>query len=109
MVELTIPVEVAAREVESPGPILDVSGISLSFGETTAISDVSFGVQAGELFAIIGPNGAGTTTNVNSLSGVARMFQDIELFDNLTVLDNIMLGRHNHLHYSAPLPRWPIC
>lgn len=128
MVELTIPVEVAARDTGSTGPVLEVSGISLSFGGTTAISDVSFDVMTGELFAIIGPNGAGKTSIFNSISGVyhpqegsidfagqdllgmrperiaglgvARMFQNIELFDNLTVLDNIMLGRHNHMDYS---------
>lgn len=128
MVELTIPDEVAVEGVETDRPVLEVDNISLSFGGTTAISDVSFDVRAGELFAIIGPNGAGKTSIFNSISGVyvpqqgsitfagedvlgrrpesiarlgvARMFQNIELFDNLTVLDNIMLGRHNHLHYS---------
>jgi branched-chain amino acid transport system ATP-binding protein len=128
VVELTIPVEVAARDITTDGPVLEVSGISLSFGGTTAISDVSFDVETGELFAIIGPNGAGKTSIFNSISGVyhpqqgsiafaghdllgmrpehiarlgvARMFQNIELFDNLTVLDNIMLGRHNHMDYS---------
>ncbi len=128
MVELTIPVEVAAEHTDSAEPVLEAEGISLSFGGTTAISDVSFDVAAGELFAIIGPNGAGKTSIFNSISGVyrpqegsitfdghdvigmrperiaklgvARMFQNIELFDNLTVLDNIMLGRHNQMDYS---------
>lgn len=109
-------------------PVLEVNGISLAFGGTQAIKDVSFHVAAHELFAVIGPNGAGKTSIFNSISGVyqpqqgdisllgrpimgdpperiarmgvSRMFQNIELFDNLTVLDNLMLGRHNHLDYS---------
>ncbi|HEY5857057.1 MAG TPA: ABC transporter ATP-binding protein [Aldersonia sp.] len=109
--------------------ILEVSGLSLRFGGTKALSEVDFDVADGELYAIIGPNGAGKTSIFNCLSGlyrpqqgsirlagesllgrrpdaiarlgVARMFQNIELFENLTVLDNIELGRHIHLHYGA--------
>lgn len=108
--------------------LLRAEGISLSFGGTQAIRDVSFDVREGELFAIIGPNGAGKTSIFNCISGVyrpqqgsilfqgtnligqaperiaelgvARMFQNIELFDNLTVLDNLMLGRALHMDYS---------
>jgi branched-chain amino acid transport system ATP-binding protein len=108
--------------------LLDARDISLSFGGTQAIRDVSFEVRSGELFAIIGPNGAGKTSIFNCISGVyhpqqgsiefrgdnlvgqppediarlgiARMFQNIELFDNLTVLDNLMLGRALHMDYS---------
>jgi branched-chain amino acid transport system ATP-binding protein len=108
--------------------LLSAEGISLSFGGTQAIRDVSFDVRTGELFAIIGPNGAGKTSIFNCISGVyhpqqgsigfrgenlvgkppediarlgvARMFQNIELFDNLTVLDNLMLGRALHMDYS---------
>jgi branched-chain amino acid transport system ATP-binding protein len=108
--------------------ILSVTDLTLRFGGMTAINDVSFDVDEGELFAIIGPNGAGKTSIFNCLSGVyrpqegsirfdgdditgrrpdfiaqrgvARMFQNIELFENLTVLDNLMLGRHQHLHYG---------
>ncbi|MGA0010030.1 MAG: ABC transporter ATP-binding protein [Candidatus Nanopelagicales bacterium] len=108
--------------------LLRAEGISLSFGGTQAIRDVSFDVRSGELFAIIGPNGAGKTSIFNCISGVyrpqqgsilfhdtnlvgqapehiaglgiARMFQNIELFDNLTVLDNLMLGRALHMNYS---------
>ncbi len=114
----------------SKGVLLSAEGISLSFGGTQAIRDVSFDVHAGELFAIIGPNGAGKTSIFNCISGVyhpqqgtidfdghnlvgqppediarlgvARMFQNIELFDNLTVLDNLMLGRALHMNYSIP-------
>ncbi len=102
--------------------ILEVSDLTLSFGGITAVSNVSFNVRAGELFAIIGPNGAGKTSIFNCLSavyrpqagtirlngadivglsparaaalGVARTFQNLGLFMNLNVIDNLMLGRH---------------
>ncbi|MEV0297795.1 ABC transporter ATP-binding protein [Nocardia sp. NPDC050710] len=108
--------------------LLRATGLSLNFGGTRALSDISFEVTEGELLAVIGPNGAGKTSLFNCLSGVyrpqhgsitlagetmtgrapdaiarlgiARMFQNIELFDNLTVLDNIKLGRHLHLRYG---------
>lgn len=110
-------------------PLLEVDGLELRFGGTRAIDDVSFDVQRGELFAIIGPNGAGKTSIFNCISGVyrpqagtirflgddligerpdliakrgvARTFQNIELFDNLTVVENLMLGRHQHLDYGV--------
>jgi branched-chain amino acid transport system ATP-binding protein len=110
-------------------PVIEVADLELRFGGTRAVDGVGFDVAQRELFAIIGPNGAGKTSIFNCISGVyhpqggsirflgeslldqrpdliadlgvSRMFQNIELFDNLTVLDNLMLGRHQHLHYGA--------
>jgi branched-chain amino acid transport system ATP-binding protein len=106
-------------------PIVDFQHVTLSFGGVTALNDVSFHVDPHELFAIIGPNGAGKTSIFNCVSGVyrptkgeirfdgeridrkspvsiarrgiARTFQNLALFDDLTVLDNVMLGRHHRM------------
>ena len=103
--------------------LLGVTNLWLSFGGIAALTDVSFEVRPGELFAIIGPNGAGKTSIFNCLNGVyrpqrgeifldgepitgqrpvaiarrglARTFQNLGLFSTLTVLDNVMLGRHH--------------
>ncbi len=110
-------------------PVLTFDDVLLEFSGVTALNGVSFTVDPGELFAIIGPNGAGKTSIFNVLSGVyrpqrgsvrfgeeeligrkphaiarlgiARTFQNIELFSNLTVLDNLMLGRHHHNPYGV--------
>ncbi|HWV27499.1 MAG TPA: ABC transporter ATP-binding protein [Aeromicrobium sp.] len=110
-------------------PVLEVSDVTLAFGQVKAINQVSFEVREDELFAIIGPNGAGKTSIFNVISGVyrpqqgtvklngqsilgrksadiahrgvARTFQNIELFANLTVIDNLMLGRHQHIGYGT--------
>ncbi|HEX6255209.1 MAG TPA: ABC transporter ATP-binding protein [Euzebyales bacterium] len=114
-------------ETGADEPVLVFDDVHLSFAGVTAIDGVSFDVHPRELLAIIGPNGAGKTSIFNVLSGVyrpqrgrvvflgddllgtsphvvaarglARTFQNIELFENLTVIDNLMLGRHHHVRY----------
>ena len=109
-------------------PILVVDHINLSFKGVQAISDVSFEVFPGQLFSIIGPNGAGKTSIFNSISqvyrpqegdirwkgesimgmrpdrvaglGLARTFQNIELFPQMTVLGNLLLGRNLRMERS---------
>jgi branched-chain amino acid transport system ATP-binding protein len=109
--------------VRESTPILEAENISLRFGGVRALSDVGFHVRAGELFSIIGPNGAGKTSMVNCISGryrptegalrfkgtditrlppnrraelgIGRTFQNLALFGHMTVLDNIMVGRHH--------------
>ena len=118
-----------ADDVGTTGPVLSVRDVHLSFSGVVAIEDVSFEVMPRELFAVIGPNGAGKTSIFNVLSGVyrpqrgsvdfaghdvlsmkphdiaalgmSRTFQNIELFENLAVVDNLMLGRHTHVRYGA--------
>ncbi|MBY6146877.1 ABC transporter ATP-binding protein [Mameliella alba] len=103
---------------------LEVENLSVEFGGVRAVDGVSFMVEPGEIFAIIGPNGAGKSTIFNLLSriytpsggtlrygahdllaaephrvvdfGIARTFQNIELFENATVLQNLLVGRHRH-------------
>ena len=109
----------------APRQTLSVENVSLRFGGVTALSDVSLDVQPREIFAIIGPNGAGKTSMLNCICGlyrpqqgsilygdvnlvktsphklahlgIARAFQNIELFTHMTVQDNLMLGRHIHM------------
>lgn len=105
-------------------PLLEVRGLTLRFGGVVALQDVSLEVRAGELVSVIGPNGAGKTSLFNCVCGlyrpqsgrvvlegrditraapdtiarmgVARTFQNLELFRGMTVLDNLLLGCHRH-------------
>ena len=109
--------------------LISFKNVSLSFGGVKALNDVSFDIKEGSLQAIIGPNGAGKTSIFNCISGiykptsglvefkgknidglrpdeianmgVARTFQNIELFENMTVLDNILIGAHRHIDYGS--------
>lgn len=106
-------------------PSLEIKGLSIYFGGIQALNEVTFKVEENELFGLIGPNGAGKTTILNVINGIyrpssgrilledkdliglkpyeiakmgiARTFQNIELFKNMTVIDNLMLGRHQFI------------
>ncbi|MBR9769089.1 MAG: ABC transporter ATP-binding protein [Paracoccaceae bacterium] len=103
------------------GTVMDMRNITLRFGGVTAIKDISFDIREGEIRAIIGPNGAGKSSMLNVISGfyvpqegevyfrgqkrapmrpyevarqgIARTFQNIALFEGMSVLDNVMTGR----------------
>lgn len=109
--------------------ILEVKNLSISFGGLKAVDDFNISIEKGQLYGLIGPNGAGKTTVFNLLTGVykpdvgsvildgtnitgkrtidinqggiARTFQNIRLFKNLSVLDNVKAGLHNHYKYST--------
>ena len=108
-----------------PAPLLEIEGLSIRFGGLAALSEVDLAVGAGEICALIGPNGAGKTTVFNVLTGlyraasgrvrfdghdlltraphavarlgVARTFQNTEVFRGLSALDNVLIGAHARL------------
>jgi branched-chain amino acid transport system ATP-binding protein len=110
--------------------ILEVDGVTLHFGGVSAVDDVSMNVHEGEIHALIGPNGAGKTSLLNCINGfyrpqqgsirfrgqeligrrphkiaalgIGRAFQNIELFRGITVLENLLMGRHLHMR-SGPI------
>jgi|SRR6202521_547172 branched-chain amino acid transport system ATP-binding protein len=107
-------------------PLLQINHVTKRFGGLTALSDVSLTINRGEIFGLIGPNGAGKTTLFNTFTGlyrvtsgefifngaalatdkphvvaergIARTFQNIRLFANMTALENVMVGRHVRTH-----------
>lgn len=116
----------AAGEAET---VLHCRGVERSFGGLKALKGVDVDVRAGEIFGLVGPNGSGKTTLVNVMTGfyppnagsveifgrsvtglkphrvaklgVARTFQNLALFKGMSVLDNILVGRHTHMRPSA--------
>ena len=110
------------NEPVAAAPILEVERVTKRFGGLVALSEVSFAINEGEIYGLIGPNGAGKTTLFNVLTGlypqdegrfrfegrflekvtpdriarlgIARTFQNIRLFANLSALENVMIGRH---------------
>lgn len=117
--------------------LLEVKGLSVRFGGLTAVEDLSFELRAGQIKGLIGPNGAGKTTLFNAIAGIvspsggqvlfdgmainrmrpyrraglriARSFQNLQIFQELTVLENVMIGCHPFLRtgFSAALLRTP--
>ena len=105
-----------------PTPLLEAKGVAKHFGGVKALQDVSLTIKRGEIYGLIGPNGAGKTTFFNCMTGlyvpdgggfnfagtplvadaphraaergIARTFQNIRLFGNMTALENVMVGRH---------------
>jgi branched-chain amino acid transport system ATP-binding protein len=114
--------------------LLEVSGVAKRFGGLQALENVSFSIAKGEIYGLIGPNGAGKTTLFNVLTGVysvdagslhfegrdvcglaphqiaaagiARTFQNIRLFANLSALENVMIGRHVRTHAGVMGAVW---
>ncbi len=108
--------------------VISFKDVSLNFGGVQALKNVSFDIKENSLFAIIGPNGAGKTSLLNCINGIykpttgsisifekdskelhpdeianlgiSRTFQNIELFENMTALDNILIGAHRHVNYG---------
>lgn len=118
--------DTAAQARRIGPPILKVEHLSREFGGVLAIGDLSFTIAAGDIHSIIGPNGAGKTTLFNLVTGVykpsggrvlfdgadvsgmapyklaargmSRTFQNLQIFFNMTALENVMVGRHLHLN-----------
>ncbi len=116
------------HSVPNPKPILRVDEVSVDFDGLRALNRCSFEVRPGEIYAVIGPNGAGKTTLFNVVSGIytptegrvfflgrrvdrlrpsrisrmgmARSFQNLELFAGLTALENVLVGGHRHMGYG---------
>ena len=119
----------AAAEQRAAVPALECRQVERRFGGLVALTGVDLRIEPGEIFGLVGPNGSGKTTLTNAITGfyppqrgrilldgrditgmaphavarlgVARTFQNLALFNGMTVLDNILLGRHVHMHASV--------
>src|SRR3989442_5983644 len=113
------------RYTHESGPLLQLSNVTKNFGGLAAVQDVNLEIWPGEIISIIGPNGAGKTTVFNLITGIyhvsagdvhlegksvvglhpdqivkrgiTRTFQNIRLFNNMTVLENVLVGQHTQL------------
>ena len=114
--------------------LLEVRNLGISFGGLRAVDSLDMTIDQGQLYGLIGPNGAGKTTVFNLLTGVyrptegiitldgqnlvgkktveinkagiARTFQNIRLFKNMSVMDNVKIGLHNHFKYNLLPEYW---
>lgn len=125
-------------EAHQPRTLLEVQGLTVRFGGLVAVADLDLRVEEGEIFALVGPNGAGKTTVLNCISGfvrpssgsirlagqdllalgterraalgIGRTFQNGQLFSSMTVLENLLVGRHSRLRaglFQSLLPIGP--
>ena len=129
LVEVPSPNKIPERDIDK-SPILEVAHLGIDFGGLTAVDDFNMAIGRTEIAGLIGPNGAGKTTVFNLLTkvyqptrgtillngkdthgmstaqvnraGIARTFQNIRLFSNLSVEDNVKIGLHNQIRY----PMW---
>ena len=127
LVEVPSPNKIPERDIDK-SPILEVAHLGIDFGGLTAVDDFNMAIGRTEIAGLIGPNGAGKTTVFNLLTkvyqpsrgtilldgvdtahmntvqvnkaGIARTFQNIRLFDKLSVEDNVKIGLHNHYKYG---------
>ena len=117
-----MPMRASSENQPSPSPLLHLEQVSKAFGGVRALTEISFEVAPGRIQGLIGPNGAGKTTLFNLVSGalkpdtggirfdgvpiqgrpshelvalgIARTFQNVELFGSMSVLENVLVGRH---------------
>ena len=127
LVQVPSPNKIPERDIDK-SPILEASHLGIDFGGLTAVDDFNMAIGRTEIAGLIGPNGAGKTTVFNLLTkvyqpsrgtilldgvdtahmnttqankaGIARTFQNIRLFDKLSVEDNVKIGLHNHYKYG---------